>query len=87
MRAPTPGTVAAATEDELLIAHDLQLQDFARAGKLAQGTRRPLAVRVADPAVSATDDDAIEIQFTLPPGSYATAIMRELLKGPTDFPE
>ena len=42
------------------------------------GTRRPVAV--ATPVVAAVEDASIEFSFTLPPGSYATVVLREYLK-------
>ena len=32
-------------------------------------------------------DEWIEVRFSLPSGSYATSIMREIIKGETEFPE
>ena len=41
---------------------------------------------MADVEVTA-HDDFLELGFALPSGCYATAVMREVIKGPTDFPE
>lgn len=48
------------------------------------GRRRPLRFRLSGLGVRAGDDDAgafLELRFTLPPGCYATAVLRELGKG------
>ena len=49
----------------------------------AKGARRPLRVRPEQAACrSGTDDHGayIELQFELPPGCYATALLREICK-------
>ena len=43
------------------------------------GARRPLRVPIEGAAVAAADQDALRLQFTLPRGSYATAVLGELL--------
>lgn len=80
MRQPTPGSVAAVREQAILDDAGLTLNDFARVRKLAEGTRRPIAVPVDDIAVTPLPPDAVELRFALPAGAYATAIMREVCK-------
>lgn len=69
---------AAAFEREVLGDLDLEAL-YARLGRAAPGTRRAVRVR---PEVhgSAVDGDALTLDFTLPPGSYATVLVRELTK-------
>ena len=59
-------------------------EDFLRPGPLQwKGARRPLRFPLADLAVEAGSDDAgpfLELRFALPPGSYATVVLREILK-------
>lgn len=86
MMAPPPGTDAAAREQAVLDEEELTPDSFRSVGKLAAGTRRPLAIQPADVEVTA-HDDFLELGFALPSGCYATAVMREVIKGPTDFPE
>lgn len=43
------------------------------------GARRPLRVPLVSPAAS-TDGDALILEFSLPKGSYATALLREVMK-------
>ena len=48
------------------------------------GRRRPLRFRLEDPAAEAGADDAggyLELRFALPPGCYATAVLREVGRG------
>jgi tRNA pseudouridine13 synthase len=87
MMSPADGTEAARRELALLAEQGLNPTSFRALGKIATGTRRALAVRPLEAEVAAHDDDSIEIRFALPAGSYATAVMREVIKGPTDFPE
>jgi tRNA pseudouridine13 synthase len=92
MRTPTPQSPAAELEEELLRGEGIEAKSFAHLGKIALGTRRALAVIPENvgalPWQSAENPDAnaIRVSFSLPAGSYATAIMRELIKGPTPFP-
>ncbi len=57
---------------------------FARPGPLQwQGARRPLRFPLAEAGVTAGDDEHgafFELRFVLPPGCYATAVLREMLK-------
>jgi tRNA pseudouridine13 synthase len=86
MKSPPEGSEARAREDVVLAVEELALADFARAGKLAQGTRRPLAVDLGETVVAVVDSEAIELRFELPAGAYATAVLREVIKGPDEFP-
>ncbi len=80
MRAPVAGSTAATREAAVLADAGIDVQLFAAAGKLAEGTRRALGVTVEDAAVRALADDALEVSFALPAGAYATAVMREVMK-------
>ena len=86
MTSPPAGTEAARREAGLLEEQGLSLSSFKRVGKLAQGTRRRLAVPLGDVSVRTAGDRAIEVSFELPSGSYATAVMREVVKGTANFP-
>lgn len=80
MRAPAAGTEAAVREQAVLTAEGIAPEDFRRVARLAEGTRRPIGVPLAEPAVRAVDE-AVEICFTLPPGAYATVVAHEVIKG------
>jgi tRNA pseudouridine13 synthase len=86
MRTPPPGSAAAERESRVLAAEELTLDMFRRAGNLGTGTRRPLAVTVDKTDVTVTAERVIEVSFALPAGAYATALLREVVKGPTPFP-
>ncbi|MBT8496392.1 MAG: tRNA pseudouridine(13) synthase TruD [Deltaproteobacteria bacterium] len=81
MMSPDSGSAAAALEAEILARHRVELESFRPLGKLATGTRRALAVVVGSPSVSAgQDSQSLVLEFSLPPGSYATTITREVIK-------
>jgi tRNA pseudouridine13 synthase len=46
-----------------------------------RGERRPLRVRL-DGIEWALDDNVLTVNFVLPPGAYATNVLRELMKTP-----
>ncbi len=55
-------------------------EQFVKLGKRAPGTRRDLMFRFVDPPwVEWRAPDALAIGFSLPSGSYATVLLRELL--------
>jgi tRNA pseudouridine13 synthase len=70
---------AAEREAATLAAFDLTTAQFAGFGKLLQGTRRHNLVYVEDLAWEETPD-GMRFTFTLPAGSYATILLRELMK-------
>jgi len=71
-------------EDALLEAEGISLESFRPLGKLAMGTRRHLFVLPGRPAVRPLEGRDFQVSFELPSGSYATAVLYEVLK--TDFP-
>ena len=53
--------------------------------KLAQGLtmpgeRRPLRVPLSEPKIVSNEDHSLTLSFALPKGSYATSVLRELIK-------
>lgn len=75
---PAASEVAEA-EAELLAEEGVRLEDFARGGGETKGGRRPYRVRLEEPEASEDGSDLL-IRFALPAGSYATVVMRELMK-------
>lgn len=86
MKCPGAGTEAEGRESSLLVREEIELSSFAHLSKLANGTRRAISI-LLEGAEATARDSSVEIRFTLPSGSYATAIMREIIKGKSDFPE
>jgi tRNA pseudouridine13 synthase len=71
----------AAAEREAAVLRDagLTAESFAGFGKLLMGTRRHNLVYVEDLA-AASEPDGLRLTFTLPAGSYATVLLREVMK-------
>lgn len=78
----------AAIERAVLEAAAIDVDDFPARGPFrVSGSRRPLRFPMHDASVEAGEDDDgafIEFRFTLPPGAYATAILREVCKDRLD---
>jgi tRNA pseudouridine13 synthase len=70
---------AARREAETLAEFGLPRESFAGFGKLVQGTRRHNLIYLDDVA-AAPEPGGLRVSFTLPAGSYATVLLRELMK-------
>ena len=72
-------------EEEVMAEAELQPEDFKKEGRdKAKGARRPLRVKPEDVELAGGGDEFgpyITVAFTLPAGSFATVLMRELTKG------
>jgi tRNA pseudouridine13 synthase len=76
-----PEGVSGAREREILAEAGLTAELFAgRAVGRLQGERRPLRVPVTEVEVRADGEDLL-VAFRLPRGAYATAVVREVMKG------
>lgn len=80
-RMPAPQGEAAEREQALLQELGLTIDHFERFGRLARGTRRPYRVALSNCRLEKESESVIVLHFELPSGSYATALMREILKG------
>ena len=69
----------AAREQAILNRFELSRESFQKFKKLTQGTRRPMVIWPQDLAMLPVEN-GIEFSFTLPPGVYATCLLRELMK-------
>jgi tRNA pseudouridine13 synthase len=77
---PPPGTAARALEDEAIAAVGATREDFERPGRELPGARRPVLLRISEPAFSEeagteAGTRAVRLRFTLPAGSYATVVV------------
>lgn len=86
MRAPAPGTAAAALEQEILDLAGISPDALKALGNKVEGTRRPLQlpqIPLQTELALATDTlpPGLRLHFALPPGSYATVLLQEL-QGP-----
>ena len=70
-----------ASEACLLERHGLDPRDFTRFHKFTAGTRRPLLVQPEELSIE-TVSEGLRFRFALPPGAYATMLLREFLKQP-----
>jgi tRNA pseudouridine13 synthase len=85
MRSPPDGTPAHAREAALLAELALGPADFHPLRAIAEGTRRQATVLVGEATAEVVtgvegEAPAVRVRFTLPPGAYATAILREIQK-------
>jgi tRNA pseudouridine13 synthase len=75
---PSAGA-AAQREAATLEAFGICKEDFGGFGKLVQGTRRHNLIYLEDLA-AAMEPEGLRLQFALPAGSYATVLLREIMK-------
>ncbi len=75
-------------EGEVIAGLELSAQALDVLGRFAPGARRDLLVTPTDFEVEADGADRLVLSFGLPPGSYATVLIRELSRSPlTHAPE
>ena len=68
-------------ERAVLAEADITLDDFRVGGGLsARGGRRALRIPLPDATFEPVDETGFAVAFTLPPGAYATVVMREIMK-------
>ncbi len=83
-RMTLPQGDALQVEQEVYVASELTPADFrSRAIGRVRGSRRPLRVRPTDVQLAGGVDDHgphVTVAFTLPSGSFATVLLRELMK-------
>ncbi|HUG89317.1 MAG TPA: tRNA pseudouridine(13) synthase TruD [Planctomycetaceae bacterium] len=74
-----PSGEPGAREQRLLEASGLAPDAFDRYARLTAGARRPLAVRPQELSIE-REAAGLRLQFVLPPGAYATVLLREFCK-------
>jgi tRNA pseudouridine13 synthase len=83
-RMSLPGGEALALEQEIYDKFKLTREDFKRPNRdQAKGDRRPIRVKPADVSIDGGVDghgEHITVGFTLPAGSFATVLLREVMK-------
>ena len=70
---------AAEREAKILELAGFSKESFAGFGKLLEGTRRHNLVYIDDLAAS-WEAEGLRLEFSLPSGSYATVLLREIMK-------
>jgi tRNA pseudouridine13 synthase len=78
-RMKAPEAAALALEDSVLARWGVTPEQLARAAKYGEGTRRVARVRPDGARVVRMGGD-LELEFSLPKGSYATVLVEELTK-------
>ncbi|WP_305041971.1 tRNA pseudouridine(13) synthase TruD [Geoalkalibacter sp.] len=74
------GGQAGLLEESLLASTGLSLESFRLPdGLTMEGERRPLRVPLGQPSATHADG-VLHVEFSLPRGSYATSVLRELMK-------
>jgi tRNA pseudouridine13 synthase len=74
-----PAAEAREKEEAVLTRTGVTSEHLQRFGRAGRGTRRPLRVCPAEAQMEWTPE-GVALQFTLPTGAYATALLRELFK-------
>jgi tRNA pseudouridine13 synthase len=75
----TAAAEAARREEQVLQDAGLERAAFTAFGKLLSGTRRHNLIYVDD-LTGGIESDGVRLQFTLPAGSYATVLLREITR-------
>jgi len=79
MPLPAPGSQALELEQQVFQQHGVTPEAFGALGRIARGGRRPLTVQVESATVEQVPD-GLRLTFSLPPGAYATVLLREVTK-------
>jgi len=77
---PRAAGVVAEAEEALMAAEGMTMEDFRRGRDETEGGRRPYRIFLGEPSFEQADN-AARLAFSLPRGSYATVVVRELTKG------
>jgi tRNA pseudouridine13 synthase len=84
---PLPGHSIYAAQGEALAREEAVLREseveerwFSAGGDEMQGARRPYRIPLEDALVEALPEQALALTFALPKGSYALAVLREVVK-------
>ena len=70
-------------EREVAHRYGIDVAEFGRGENRIRGDRRPLRIPLADATCEASQDEAgsfLHLSFFLPSGSYATVLLREIMK-------
>ncbi len=73
-------------ENEIVASLGLSESELSSLAKFAPGTRRDVMLRPEALEIRADHATRLSVSFTLPPGSYATQVVRELTRAPWFVP-
>src|SRR5438270_7315848 len=77
---------ALAREEAVLAEAGVDPATFAAGGGELAGARRPYRIPADDLHIACAEPGVLLLRFTLPPGSYAASILREIVKTEVDEP-
>ena len=90
---PLPGHSLFAARGDALAREEAVVADagvdsatFAAGGGELAGSRRPYRIPAGDLQIRSGEENSLLLAFTLPPGSYAVSIVREIVKTEVDEP-
>jgi tRNA pseudouridine13 synthase len=75
-----PERASKARELAVLERRGLTVEGLSVFKRWGEGTRRPMRTRLAEVAVESVDSTSLRLKFTLPAGSYASVVVREITK-------
>ncbi len=67
-------------EEEVLMAESIDPGAMKATCHMPRGARRPLRVPLSDAALTSCEGGGLRLTFSLPPGSYATVVLDEIMK-------
>lgn len=82
-----PEGEAWARESAILEEEGISLESFAHLKGDAEGSRRPLRVAVSPKVGFDEASRSLTLEFSLPKGSFATVLLREVMKDDVDVPD
>ncbi len=84
-RTPLPGGAPGALETAILRESGLDLSHFeAHGGLRFDGQRRALRIPIKEAVLAPAGPHAFRVDFVLPSGSFATAVLQEIVKAPAE---
>ena len=81
-----PAGDALAREEAILAEEGIRLDSFRHLKGDAEGARRPLRIPVTASAAPGADEGTLRLDFALPKGSFATVLLREVMKTDAALP-
>ncbi|MCC6623049.1 MAG: tRNA pseudouridine(13) synthase TruD [Deltaproteobacteria bacterium] len=84
---PQASGEARAREERVLAGCGVPREAFAAGGGEAEGARRAYRIALTGVELASAGADSLVLSFPLPPGSYATRVLAEVMKADADLPE
>ena len=81
-----PAGEALAREEAILAEEGLTLESFRHLKGDAEGARRPLRIPASAAVSPGPEEGTLRLEFSLPKGSFATVLLREVMKDAAELP-